>query len=574
MNKLSIYTTLFFGVFSLGVMAQRSDSSIGSEVVNVIGTYTPTISDAFKVKETPSFEDETVTNKESINYSISSFPVASTFTPNKGKAEQVQKAEKEKYFSNYATLGIGNYGTVLGELYVTHNLGRNEYIGGMLRHHSSQGGINDVVLDDFFYDTSVDLTYAKFERTYNWRADVGFQNQIYNWYGLPIKYVDFTEEQIGAIDEKQSYNSFYVGGKVNMLESIFNGGEVYFKRFWDAHQSGENRFWIKPTFDVPVSDFDIKSDLILDYVGTTYEKNLAGNADLKYSFFNIGLQPHVLYQMEDLSLRAGVGLFYSSGKFNSESDSKFFVYPQVQLSYKVVGDLMIMYAGAEGSLEQNSYADMVDENPFIAPGQPLMPTNRQYEIYVGAKGKLASNIAYNVKGSFMNEEDKLLYATMYDDTFANTEGFAFGNSMGVLYDNVNTVRISGEIKADINKNFSVNAGGKFNAYSTEFQEEAWYLPTLELSAGADFAVNEKLSFNANIFYVGERKAYAEYNSTPHEVKLDGYVDINLRADYKLNQRFSVFLKLNNIADQKYEKWLNYPAQGIQVMAGAGYKFDF
>src|SRR5690606_20410388 len=140
MNKFSIYTTLFFAAISFGAIAQKSDSTIGSEVVNVIGTYTPTISDAFKVKETPSFEDETITNKEPINYSISSFPVASTFIPNKGSAEEVQKGEKEKYFSNYATLGIGNYGTVLGELYITHNLSGNEYIGGMLRHHSSQGG--------------------------------------------------------------------------------------------------------------------------------------------------------------------------------------------------------------------------------------------------------------------------------------------------------------------------------------------------------------------------------------------------------------------------------------------------
>src|SRR5690554_5280403 len=94
MNKIHI--TIILGVLSLGAMAQKSDSSIGSEVVNVIGTYTPTISDAFKVKETPSFDDEAVTNKEEINYSISSFPVASTFTPAKGTAASVQRAKKKK----------------------------------------------------------------------------------------------------------------------------------------------------------------------------------------------------------------------------------------------------------------------------------------------------------------------------------------------------------------------------------------------------------------------------------------------------------------------------------------------
>jgi hypothetical protein len=35
-----------------------------------------------------------------------------------------------------------------------------------------------------------------------------------------------------------------------------------------------------------------------------------------------------------------------------------------------------------------------------------------------------------------------------------------------------------------------------------------------------------------------------------------------------------FLKLNNIGNQAYEKWLNYPVQGFQVLGGANYKFDF
>ena len=67
--------------------AQKKDENIGTEVVNVVKPYTPTISDAFKVKETPTLEDEDNTKKEEIKYNIFSFPVASTFTPAKGRAE-------------------------------------------------------------------------------------------------------------------------------------------------------------------------------------------------------------------------------------------------------------------------------------------------------------------------------------------------------------------------------------------------------------------------------------------------------------------------------------------------------
>ena len=56
--------------------AQKKDENIGTEVVNVVKPYTPTISDAFKVKETPTIDDEDNSKKENIQYNIFSFPVA------------------------------------------------------------------------------------------------------------------------------------------------------------------------------------------------------------------------------------------------------------------------------------------------------------------------------------------------------------------------------------------------------------------------------------------------------------------------------------------------------------------
>lgn len=576
MNRILTITAL---AFSLTALAQKTDSSIGSQVVNVVGTYTPTISDAFKVKETPSFEQETASKKDTINYSITSYPVASTFVPEKGKAASVEKGKKDKFFNNYASLGFGNYGTLLGELYITHNLDQNRYLGAFLKHHSSQGGLKDVVLDDFFYDTSIDLTYAEQQKEYSWNGDIGFQNQVYNWYGLPLGIFD--NETIKTIDEQQSYNSFYLGGKLLMNESIFNGTEVFYKHFSDAYNSKENRFWLKPTFDVEIADTKVKVDVIADYVGTTFEKSYVGTREITSSYFNLGVQPSFIYQKDELAVKVGVGLFYSMGKMMGHTDNNLFLYPQVQASYNVVGDLMIAYAGLEGNLQQNSYADFVEENPFISPSQFMAPTEKQYDLYVGLKGKLANNVAYNIRASYTNEKGKALYDSGYVETNSNTEGYTFGNSMFVLYDDIKTVGFFGELKADLTKTISVNLSGNFNSYSTDNQEEAWYLPNIRISAGAEADITNKLSINANVFYVGERKAkfttYDQLSSlfmTSDIVTLDGYVDVNLGINYKYNERLSLFLKGHNLADKQYEKWLNYPVQGIQILGGASYKFDF
>ncbi|MFN6084250.1 MAG: hypothetical protein ACK476_04905 [Fluviicola sp.] len=50
------------------------------------------------------------------------------------------------------------------------------------------------------------------------------------------------------------------------------------------------------------------------------------------------------------------------------------------------------------------------------------------------------------------------------------------------------------------------------------------------------------------------------------------VDMNLGVEYRYNKRISGFIKLNNIAAQRYQKWYNYPVQGFQGMVGATFRF--
>jgi hypothetical protein len=569
--------------------AQKKDENIGTEVVNVVKPYTPTISDAFKVKETPVMEDDDNTQREEIKYNIFSFPVASTFTPAKGKAAGVDKAAKEKLYNNYATLGVGNYGTVNAELFITENLSRTDYVGGMLRHLSSQGGIDGVKLDDKYYNTGIDLTYGSRQKSYSWNADLGYQNQVYNWYGLPADFIAATaDEDFNLIDEQQTYHTLYVGGKLGAKDSFFRDATMQYKRFWDAFGSAENRFFIKPSLDIDVMSEKIKVDFIADYVGGTFEKDYFALTSPEYSHFNIGLQPSIVYQKDDLAVQLGAGVFYSMGKLNGESDGKIFIYPQVKASYKVVGDLMVAYAGAEGTLRQNSYADVVSENPFVSPTLEIAPTDQKYDIYVGLKGKLANSVAYNIRGSYMNEDNRAMFLSNDSSLLIaalpeNIEGYSFGNSFGLVYDNLKTISFFGELKADFSQSVSFGINGTFNSFTTDVQEEAWNLPTLRVGADLDVDITEKWYAGANVFFVGERKDRVNTVNgaavfppiiTTETVTLKSYFDLNAHVGYKYSERLTGFLKLNNIANQDYERWLNYPVQGFQFLVGASYKFNF
>lgn len=583
-NKIQYKIALLFLFAGLQTgFAQKKDENIGTEVVNVVKPYTPTISDAFKVKETPTLEDEDNTKKEVIKYNIFSFPVASTFTPAKGRAAAVDKTKQEKLYKNYATLGVGNYSTLNAELFVTENLNRNEYVGGMLRHLSSQGGIDDILLDDKFYNTSLDLTYGNQQKDFSWNVDAGYQHQVYNWYGLRNDFAnDLADPQdrqdlINSIDPQQTYQNIYVGGRFSAKESIFKEASLKFNHFSDAFGSSENRFYVKPEIGFEVSGRKINAGFIIDYLGGSFEKDYFGLTDINYGYTNIGVQPSFVYQQDDLTINLGAGLFYSMD--NENSDNKFFVYPQITATYRIVGDVMIAYAGAEGSLKQNSYRDFVQENFFVSPTLGIAPTDQKYDIYVGLKGKIANNVGFNIRGSYKNEDQKAMFLNNpYNNENANQEGYAFGNSFNVVYDNVKTISFFGELKADLSKNVSFGVSGTFNSYKTDDQAEAWNLPELQIAANLDFNITEKWYAGTSLFFVGERKDVFSYTSLLRNeletVTLDSYFDLNAHVGYKYNDRLTAFLKGNNLTSQDYQKWLNYPVQGIQVMLGASYKFDF
>jgi hypothetical protein len=584
MKKLKVIAVVLvvFGIqFSF---SQVKDENIGSEVVNIVKPYTPTISDAFKVKEIPSLADGDTHKKETIQYTIFSFPVASTFTPSKGTAATVDPQEKEKLFSNYATLGFGNYGTANAELFITKNISRTSYVGGMLRHLSSQGGIKDLVLDDKYANTSLDVTYGVRERNLSWNIDLGVKNQMYNWYGLPTENIVFDETTIKSIDSKQSYNTIALGGKVDFKASFFSGADMQFKHFSDGLNSSENRFFIKPNFDFQLLNQKVNTDFVFDYVGGSFDRMLNIDSDLKFNTFIAGVKPNFLYQQDDLSIQIGAGLFYASSKINEENDGKVFLYPNIKASYKLVGDILIAYAGAEGNLQQNSYADFVEENSFVSPTLVVAPTDNKFDIYAGLKGKLANSVAFNVRASYLNQDDKALFVSNeFNYAFANTEGYANGNSFGVVYDNVKTMSLFGELKADFSKNLTFGINGTYNNYSSDTQAEAWNLPQLKIGSTVDFDINKKWYAGVNVFFVGERKDLVSiqnaaavfppmFDST--EVTLDSYFDLNAHVGFKYNTRLTAFLKGNNLANQQYNRWANFPVQGIQVLIGANYKFDF
>mgnify|MGYP003113161382 CR=1 FL=1 len=553
---------------------ERTKDTIDDQVVNVVKPYTPTISDAFKIKDTPKLSDSSAINKKVVKYNIFSIPVASTFTPAKGKAAKVDKAKSVKLYDNYASLGVGSYTTILGEVYLNQELSNTENIGGYFSHHSSAGGIEGLRLDDDFTKTNLNVHYSQKLRDFSWKVDGGFDLQTYNWYGLPDGF--YTDAQISEIDSGHAFHSFYAGGKLKFDDAIIKEGSVRFRSFGDNQDSAENRFVAKARFDVPVQDEIISTEFYIDYISGNFDRSFNTTDELKYGNFTLGLAPSYQIKQDDLTVNLGVNLVYLND--NEFDESKFFIYPNIEASYRLVDEILIAYGGIKGDLIQNSYHAFADKNPFVSPTLFITPTDQSYNGFLGVKGKLSETVSYNVKGNYSSEETKALFKANEAQTNA-AEDYQFGNSFGVVYDDVTTFSLAGELNIDLNRNFTLGLKVAYFSYNMDKEGEAWNLPDVTGSVFLDYQISEQWFAGASAYFVGERKDQSfitgpTIDTVPITVNLESYFDANAHVGYKINDQLSLFAKANNIASQNYQRYLNFPVQGIQFLAGATYQFDF
>ena len=396
----------------------------------------------------------------------------------------------------------------------------------------------------------------------------------YNWYGLAGALDD--DASAMAVDPTHTFNTFYLGGKLKFDDAIINDGSVRFRRFGDNQNSGENRFVAKTGFDVPIQGETINTEFYIDYIGGSFDMDFNNTGEIRYGNVTFGLSPSYQLKQDDLTVDLGVSLvFLNDTEF---SDNKFFIYPNFEATYRLVDEILIAYGGIKGELQQNSYYDFATENPFVSPTLTITPTDQRYNGFIGLKGKLSNNVSYNIKGNYYAEENKPLFKANDAQTFA-MEDYQFGNSFGVVYDDVKTFSVAGELNINVNRNFTLGFKGEYFNYNTDTQAEAWNLPDVTGSIFMDVQISEKWFAGASAFYVGERKDQQSLvgvlvTPDPTPITLDSYFDANAHLGYKINDQLSVFAKVNNLLNQDYQRYLNFPVQGIQALAGATYQFDF
>jgi len=195
------------------------------------------------------------------------------------------------------------------------------------------------------------------------------------------------------------------------------------------------------------------------------------------------------------------------------------------------------------------------------------------EIYAGIRGSISSELSFNARLSTTSFSGMPLFVNT--DTLYSVE-----NRFDVLYAEGTMSRVLGELTYQQSEKVKVFSSIEFMNYNLDRQAEAWHKPSMKLGIGASYNLLDKFIITADIFSQGKRYALSEApveDVTPDEdgfsiVTLKGFVDSNLKLEYRYTKRVSAFVQFNNMTGGKYKRFRNYPVQQFMILGGLSYSF--
>lgn len=535
------------------------------------GIYNPTIADAQKVDIRP-VPFDTILPERTVVYEM--LPVKANVP---AKVDSISPANLNiqrslpRLYNGFVKAGFGLYTTPLGELYYDQTRSRKNGYGIHVKHLSSNGGLDDVGPSDYSVNT-VEGFYKSFLPRHEVGGRAIYDRRRVSYYGYPSN--DSIQQVIddsapGVNDLKQIYNDIGFAAHVNSLYKDSTklahavGMEVH--QFSNLNKSRETN--LRLTADLS-SEFGAETyggRLLID--NNAYRGELGGGlGDVRQNGTLLGLSPYVTTRGDKYEVKVGVGMYLDAlGK------TTFHFYPQAYLSYSLFDDILVPYVGVDGERVRNSFRSLSRENPWISGAPALVNTSRMYDVYGGLRGSLGSNLGFDVRISKERRKGMPL--------FVNLDNGIYGDQMGILYDRVDILDISGSLHYHQEGGLEVTGRLDILTYEVQTTEEAWNLPPYRISLMGRYDIRDKLVLKAELLFLGKRMARGEAvldtNGVLIEhkvVDLDGFLDLYLGAEYRYTKRLSVFLDVSNLSASKYERWFRYPVQRGLVMGGATFKF--
>lgn len=519
-----------------------------TEEIEIVRPYKPVLADASKIRRSPDLSS-TKPFKPNLSYSILDKRLELNSDLRQLQSEELIQRPAAILKNNYAKLGFGTLNTALGEVYI--NTGEDEALqAGVFFKHINQGG--DLPKQKYSRQ-QLGVFGKSIQDRITLNGEVGFDRFGTNFYGyntdLPLSNTD---------PKKQHYNLYKLQGELlkNFEEDPNSDfavkGDAYLLR--DNFDAKENSFALSTFYNKKWNQFNIGLNGSADLTST--KDSLTTNNNL------LRINPYIKFQGENYKISLGVNLVQGMGSMSGTD-----LFPSVTAEFPIVPKYATLFGGYTGDVLKSTLRDFSSENPFLAQNIVVENAIEKSNLYGGIKGNAGAGFGFKAMLYLKTIENMPLFTH-------SKQGF---ERFDVVYDkgNSKTFGIEGEINVKASETLDLTGGIVMNNYDMATEAEAWYKPDFKLYSNARLSFKEKFIFDAELVLNGGATGLAyDYTPTltPKQVAVDSYVDLSLGAEYQLKQKIGVFLRVNNLFGNEYQRYQYYPNLGTNILGGLSYSF--
>jgi hypothetical protein len=518
-----------------------SDTGLKGSTIEVLQSYKPQVKQVPKPEWTPQLPPPDTTHPD-FSYEVPQQTLYYTYSSLPLRPLALGLDSSRFPFRNYVKAGGGNLSTIFIDAGIGSFSGQN-YETALHLHHLSQRG------SDIQYQQSsqsgAEADGVLHRKKSDIHAGLMYERNQYNYYGY--------DHSISLPDDSvyQVYNTIRLG--IDLKNRTDSSGllsyhpAMNFSLYNAKFNSLETTFG----FNAPLSyrfDSTLTAEVAILGAVTSY-KNDAGSTSNNF----IEALPGLTLNGGKLTGHALLGLAIGKG-------GSFYLLPDIFAAYPLGKLKMNVTAGWRASLRQNTYEQMTTANPYLSPAYQVEQT-RKDEVFAGLQASRGSHLDFSARVSWWGYKNLPSYLNDMGDQ----------KQFYISYLNVNAASLQATARYHVANMWSLGITADFyNFYGkTQAKVYVWGEPNMKIKGDFTLTPIPKLMVTAYLALLG---GIYEKDNQGNVVKLDMIADIGGNAEYQIVPRLSAFVQVNNILNNKYQRWYQYEVYGLNIYGGIRLKF--
>ncbi len=550
-------------IFAAGAKAQGNKDTSTNRDLTISGAYKPKLMEAQKIESVPVIERPAI-KPVVFNYKIKSHQVNTEKIVNPIPVAEIGKGEETIYPTSFVKLGYGNINTPLGEIYLNNKQSKQYSYGVNYRFLQSNSSLHNSFAD------FTNHTFKGYASTYTeigeLGMDINYRNNKYNYYGYDTSNRE-AEKHLGRVinnlDARAYFNSTAISDKKLKHRTQFN----YYN--FGIDKMKESQYAISSKLYGSIPNFsDLKKVLLSGTIGVDY--NIFKNDTLQaIKRLFIQIDPRMEFEYEGMQMTVG---FNTTLFFNGTDSAIPFVNPVIRASYPIIENVANLYAGIDGRYHKQSLRSVMLSNPFVSRFD-MINMYENAKAYIGLNAKLGQTADASFELNYSDVTNMPLFISINNPGNLPTEYDSL-NSFTVKYRQVNVLRFTGAFNYSFSEIVRVGFIGNFYDYSVSGEPEAWQLPNSDARLSMRFNIKDKIYPHFDLMAMGVQKQRSGVNDR-NSLGQIGYTTNNLKAfydisagiDFRFKKKLSAFIQANNLINNRYQRWYNYPVYGINIVGG-------